>query len=128
MENENSIVYNAIVLTDDSVKLLKEWFPPIHQNEYYHHMTINFGVKKFPDNLGEIVSFRVIGENHDDKGQAVVVDSESDNPIPHITLSCADGVKPVYSNKLLENGYDKVRSTKLILKGTVKSYTKDGWI
>jgi len=129
MESENSIIYNAIVLTDESVQKLKKDFPPLHPNEFYHHVTLNFGKKQFPENLGEEVTFRVVGHAYDEKGQAVVVtDISSDNEVPHITLSCADGVKPVYSNELVKSGYDTIRTTKYFLTGVVKSYTKQGWI
>ena len=52
--------------------------------------------------LGESAKLKVIGYSSDEKGQAVVVSGvDSSNKIPHITISTADGVSPVYSNELL---------------------------
>lgn len=58
--------------------------------------------------LGKDMQLRVIGEAHDDKAQAVVVDGQSENPIPHITISCASGVNARYSNDLLSKGWTPV--------------------
>lgn len=127
MELENSIVYNAIVLTEASIHRLKAMFPPKHENEFYHHVTINFGKKEFPQNHGEELTFEIVGYAEDEKGQAAVVNAPSENEIPHITLTCADGVKPSYSNKLLQKGYKQLKG-RLPLRGVVKSYTKRGWL
>lgn len=126
-ENKNQIIYNAFVLTDSSISKLKNIFPPVHTNLYYHHVTINFGVKEYPKNLGDMVTAYVIGYAEDENGQAVVVNGiESKNKYPHITLSCAEGIKPVYSNVLLNKGFDSV--DKIEVYGVIKSYTNSGWI
>lgn len=122
------IIYNAVVLTDESRRKLMEKIPPKFNNTFYHHITINFGVQSLPDNIGETVSFDVVGLAEDDSGQAVVVSGveRNDNGIPHITLSTADGVKPVYSNKLVAVGFRNI--TPFSLEGVVKSFTSDGWV
>jgi transposase len=126
MEKAEEVIYNAIILDDESKQILKKKVPAEHENLYYHHITINHGKKEIPSNLGELVEFNVIGYAVDERGQAVVVDAESSNKVPHITLSCADDIAPYYSNELLLKGYEKITSFKL--RGTVKSYTKNGWI
>lgn len=121
------IIYNAYVLTPDAQRKLMEIFPPKHNNTFYHHMTINFGVQKLPKNLGWISELTVIGYAEDDKGQAVVIqEARADGGVSHITLSCAEGVKPVYSNELLAKGWDKI--SPFSLEAQIQSYTSDGWI
>jgi len=46
---------------------------------------------------------KIIGRAYDEKGDALLVENpKSKNKYPHITLSCAEGVSPVYSNELFE--------------------------
>lgn len=46
---------------------------------------------------------KIIGRAQDEKGDALLVENKkSSNAHPHITLSCAEGVSPVYSNELIE--------------------------
>ncbi len=46
---------------------------------------------------------KVIGRAWDEKGDALLVENaKSSNKYPHVTLSCAEGVSPVYSNQLIE--------------------------
>lgn len=46
---------------------------------------------------------KIIGQAYDQKGFAVLVENaKSKNKFPRITISCAEGVAPVYSNELLE--------------------------
>ena len=127
MESQSSIIYNAVRLTNESVELLKNRFPPVHPNEFYHHMTINFGVKEYPETLGETVELTVVGYKEDESAQAVVVTGiSSKNKIPHITLSTAEGVKPVYSNQMLQDGFEQIEPFKIT--GTVSSFTRNGWV
>lgn len=126
-ELEQHIIYNAVRLDKDSMNLLKKKFPPTHPNEFYHHMTIDFAVKKYPLDIGQKVSLNVIGYGEDEFAQAVVVTGfHSTNKIPHITLSTAEGVKPVYSNKMLKRGFKEIEPFKIT--GTVSSFTKNGWV
>lgn len=120
------IIYNAYVLTNDSKRKLMEKFLPKFDNTFYHHMTLNFGVQRFPKNLGSEVDLTVIGYAQDEKAQAVVIGRQElgDNRIAHITLSCADGVKPVYSNELLRNGWEKINP--FTIKAIVTSITDNG--
>lgn len=108
----------SAVLTRASQDELLDAFPPIHPNVYAHHATLAFkptepALDRYVPYLGERLYLSVIGYGEDDKGQAVVVDVQSENRIPHITISTADGVGPVYSNKLLEAGYETVDGPEL---------------
>ena len=53
--------------------------------------------------MGRKTKLKIIGRAYDEKGDALLVeDIKSENKYPHITLSCAEGVKPVYSHELIE--------------------------
>jgi len=87
----------------DIENLLKK-FPPKHSKVFGHHSTIAFK----PINLdgieiGKETVMKIIGRAYDEKGDALLVENpKSKNKYPHITLSCAEGVSPVYSNELFE--------------------------
>ena len=93
-------------------------FPDI----YCHHITIaahpdDVTYRKYARLLGRRVRFQVTGVYADSKGQAArVTGVPSENAHPHITISCAPGVHPKYSNDLL---------AKKRLPG--KRYRQRGW-
>lgn len=106
-----SLVYTAVVLDPESKVVLLDKFPPQHKLVQDCHVTLAFRPGKFPDNLGKEVSLMVYGYANDENADAVSVklfDTNSNNTIPHITLSVRDGVKPVYSNELLAKGYEAI--------------------
>lgn len=116
-------LYTGIFLDDFSRIRLLHKFPPIHSNVYADHVTLRFRpspeevlhLDHWTDDHGDRVELVPVRLVSDDKGQALEVSpfniptfysSESNLPknpqqILHITISCADGVSPVYSNKLL---------------------------
>lgn len=102
------MVYVAVFLDRESREKLLKLVDPRHPNVFAHHVTVCFKpsqeqLKSFK--LPERVEFEAISIVHDEKGQAVRVRGvPSQNEHPHITISCADGVKPVYSNELLKGG------------------------
>ena len=84
----------------------------VHENVYCHHMTVFFRPARadyeetFGPHLGQKVALKVVGIAADEKGQAVVVEPLEgipSNRTAHITVSCAEGTKPFYSNSLLES-------------------------
>lgn len=84
---------------------LERKFPPVHPNKFYHHCTIEFGKNSAPVNDGEEFHLKIIGRLTNDKVDCLVVDPSSyngNNPIPHITLSTASGIKPAASNMELQ--------------------------
>lgn len=129
-----NILYWAVLLDEQSRNLLKAAFPPKHENVYAEHMTIVFAPTEEQDQKlllqwGKKVQLHVIGVADDHKGQAVVVYGMDriGGGIPHVTISCSDGTKPVYSNSLLKKGY--APAWPFPISGEVAYYTKSGkWI
>ena len=84
---------------------------PQHENVFASHITCEFGVPEDAPLPKEVGYVRVVGIAEDDKAQALIVsvDGVTERPrggLYHITLSTADGVKPVYSNQMInEQGY-----------------------
>ncbi len=103
-------VYLGAFLTDASRAALLAAYPAIHANVHAGHMTIRFR----PSNLevenapiGRVVRLQVLAVYHDERGQvALVTGVVSKNDDEHVTISCAGGVSPVYSNELLKNKFD----------------------
>ena len=93
--------YTALFVKDSQVLLEK--FPPRHQKVYGHHSTIQYKPTSLDDlDLGAETKMRIIGRAFDENGDALLVENpKSYNTYPHITLSCAEGVPPNYSNELI---------------------------
>ncbi len=92
-------------------------------NIYCHHVTLCFMPNEaqheyFQSLLGEIFPFRATQYRHNDKVDCVVVEPPCDSKeFPHVTLSCANGVKPVEANELINATSKDIR---LSLNGMVK--------
>lgn len=105
--NQENIEKVFVMYTAEFVKdidgLLKK-FPPKHPKIFGHHSTIAFK----PGNLdgietGKESTMKIVGRAFDEKGDALLVENpKSKNKFHHITLSCANGVSPFYSNELFE--------------------------
>ena len=110
---QTPVIYVGVFLSWKSRRKLLQQIPPGHARVVAHHITLGFKPKPeeiavFP--IGKKVRFEVLGFVADENAKAVVVrpkDTDdwkvlySKNRIPHITLSLADGISPVYSNNLL---------------------------
>ena len=80
----------------------------------HFHVTLQFGADRaqFEHILGKEVEVRVKAVCTNDRIQALSVDLPEDikplckNKHPHITLSMANGVKPVESNAMLEGDHN----------------------
>lgn len=103
---EHTDMFVSAILTPESHRRLLEKVPPVHPVVYAHHVTMAY--KPEPDALeryrameGLRIKVPVAAVCVDEKGQAVLVGVESENEYPHITISTAEGVEPVYSNELL---------------------------
>lgn len=125
-------IYWAALLTDKSSNLLKSVFKPEHPKVFAEHITLAFSPtdeqdEKWEKRLGETIELKVVAESKDKLGHAVIVEGiqREDGGIPHITISCAKGTKPFYSNYLLFKGSSKVKE--VILTSTIAKYTKEGW-
>ena len=106
--------YYGVFLTPESHQKLLSWWndavgQPLLAKPFAHHMTIKFkpaeeDVAKFTPMIGKEIQLKVTGFAANEKGQAVKVEPQdigSANANPHITISCAENVTPVYSNELL---------------------------
>lgn len=87
----------------------------VHPEIYCHHVTVAFKptleqARVLDTLVGEKYNFRASRLVSNAKGQALEVDLQTNNPHSHVTISCARGVKPVYSNTLLELPDDQVES------------------
>ena len=100
-------VYIGVFLSSSAHAELLRHFPPIDPDVHAHHMSLF--LKPSVEQLQEVplgleVRIDVVGYAEDDQGQAVLVRPHGVSPagrIPHITISTANGVAPVYSNQLL---------------------------
>jgi len=126
---ENSGLLVSAVLTPESQQLLLERVPPVHEWVKAHHMTISFNppaeryLHYYKQAVGERMPLEVVGQAADDKAQAVVLRAESENKIPHITISCASGVNARYSNDLVAKGWTPLDTFVLDSIITVESVT-----
>lgn len=95
-------MYSALFVTN--VEELLSLLPPKHSKIFAHHSTIEFKPKSLDGiEIGKTSTLKILGRATDEKGDAILVENpKSKNKFPHITLSCAEGVSPVYSNELLE--------------------------
>ena len=96
----------AVVLDNETAEHLRNL--AIHSNVFCKHVTMAYRPKpdvysKYASLMGQEVEFDIVYEAFDSYGQTVAVKGvPSENAVPHITISCADGVPPAYSNKLLD--------------------------
>jgi hypothetical protein len=120
-------IYCGVFFDESEMAVLRNWFrretglellPNIPKDP---HLTSVFkpsleAVSAMP--LGGRVQITVTGWAADEKGQALVVSGfPSANATPHLTLSTAQGVSPVYSNELLSQGFASAQGP--TVEGTV---------
>jgi hypothetical protein len=131
----NKTTFWAVKLNQASRDLILTTFPPIHPNVYAEHMTIVFKPNDQIDaalmkEKGNSAGLKVIGYEEDDKGQALVVDCAEivriGGGIAHITISCANGTKPVYSGQMLQKNWNPVLNS-ITLYGTIARFVSGGW-
>ncbi|MDA8611288.1 hypothetical protein N9L18_00270 [Candidatus Pacebacteria bacterium] len=104
MKDRSKGYFAAVLLSAGSEALSSN---SVHSNVFCHHVTLAYRpdpetAEKYEGLIGEFVELRAVWMRTDEKGQAAIVSGiESENKHPHVTISCADGVEPVYSNELL---------------------------
>ncbi len=105
IESKEKIKPNYTALFVKDISSLVQKFSPRHSRIYGHHSTIAFKPGSLDGiDVGAETKIKIIGRAQDEKGDALLVENlKSKNKYPHITLSCAEGVSPVYSNELIEN-------------------------
>ena len=124
--------YIALVLDEQSKLELLKRCSPKHSKVFAHHITLVFSPtaevrRRFVDFLGKREFFEICVEVSDSKGHAVSVKLGDELPCynnqPHVTISCAEGTKPVYSNELLkrmDGTYESKDLGNVTLCGTVQ--------
>lgn len=99
------VLYTAFFVKN--ISQLTEQFQPKHKKVYAHHSTIAFKPATLDNvELGKETSLKIIARITDEKGDTLLVESpKSNNAHPHITLSCAEGTSPFYSNEMIEKAF-----------------------
>jgi hypothetical protein len=120
---ESTGLFVGAVLTPASRAELLRRIPPTLERVIAHHVTMAYDpdeatLSKYRDLEGEIVHIPVVAYADDGKAQAALVGVESENDYPHITISVADGIKPVYSNTTLATA-DHIHVNIFTLEGVV---------
>lgn len=123
--------YVGVFLDRPSREFLLGRIPGRHRTTHADHVTLAFGKamegREYP--VGKRVTFRIWGVAWDLKGQAVLCMEDdlreflAEGQIPHITLSCAEGVQPKYSNELLKGPIDALRQD-FTVGGTLDFYPR----
>lgn len=114
-EGKRSVIYTAQFVRN--IPALLAAFPPKHPKVFAHHSTIAFKPSDLDGiELGKETVIKIIGRVTDEKGDVLLVENiKSNQKYPHITLSCAEGVPPMYSNELIE---------KAVASGTVEYFAE----
>lgn len=116
-------LYTGIFLDDKDRDYLLKICPPIHPNVYVDHVTLQFKpspidvmkMDHWTDNHGEHTEIIVTHIISNAKAQVARINIPqnyehgfpiSEKQIPHMTISCAEGVSPSYSNTLLKTYID----------------------
>lgn len=130
---EPKINYIGIFLTDASHQKLLEEFSPIHPEIYGDHITLFYNpnlemVDRYRGWIGYKIPILTGQEFCDRKGQAVIAYIGADitresYPSSHITISCATGVPPRYSNDLVNGNIHGFRNP-IRLVGVVDTFPR----
>jgi hypothetical protein len=109
------IKYHALFVNDS--KSLMNIFPPIYDDIYYHHSTIQFEPQSTDKiEIGKITKLKIIGQLTTSKVDVLLVENpKSINQYPHITLSTTPATPPVESNSEIKNNLDKIKPINLII-------------
>lgn len=144
MGKKLKVIYAALFLTEGSEIGLKNWaylyFGHAVGKVLCHHLTLSFRpseekLREMSPFLGNSITMNITHAAADERGQAVQIAgagewarlavSNCDNKHPHITVACAKGTSPVYSNELLEGPKEKVKIPMQLI-GTVGLFCSDG--
>lgn len=106
-------IYTAYFVTD--LPGLTSRFQPKHTRTFAHHATIAFKPQNISGiTVGKQVTLRVIGRVFDEKGDALLLEGgQTQQKNLHITLSCAEGVSPIYSNELIDRAIQEGKVEKI---------------
>jgi hypothetical protein len=116
--------YFACVLDDETRDFLTGM--AVFDNVHAHHVTMAYKPSaqdhaRFAAMVGREIEFDMTTSYRDMKGQAVLVHGvPSLNDNAHVTISCAAGVKPVYSNALLQSADKRATPVQRRGRGVVR--------
>jgi hypothetical protein len=119
-------MYSGWLISESSIKKLKNMFVEVHPDFIGHHVTFMFGKDS---ELPPEAEISVIGQCITETIQCFVVEvngkvARPDSSIYHLTwtIDRSKGAKPVDSNKaILENGFDHF-NTSIKIRGTPKIF------
>lgn len=104
--------------------LTEKLFGGSYRNIYCDHVTLAYGpeqVAAFDESLiGVKDRFEAWNVVYDEKGAALELDRKElsrlgvNNDRPHVTMACAEDVRPVYSNELIARYYSGSLSVKSV--------------
>lgn len=132
------VIYTAIFLLPEEQDTLLRRVPPLHPQVHAGHVTLFFKtnekqLEKIEVYLGKEIEVEVVAKVNDDRGQTVKVivppdieqipREKKDPKVHHVTLSCAEGVSPVYSNELLKGATAPLEAP-FKLKGIVRHFER----
>ena len=107
----STVVYSAILIDDSDKRVILS--DSIHPNKYGEHVTLQYFGNKGGTGTpcaGKRVAVVLKEHYSDDKGEAWTVECDDSDvqaikdaaQMLHVTVSCADGTKPFYSNQLIK--------------------------
>lgn len=104
---KGNLPYTGLFITDP--KKLCDIFPPKHVHIFGHHATLKFNPEDFSSiEVGRKSKLKIIARIYDDKGDALLVETDrSEKQYPHITLSCAEGVRRSYSDEMIQSAFQE---------------------
>lgn len=102
-----------LVLTPDAQQRLRGEHPPVHAEEYYHHMTLAFDVPRssVEEFIGRSAIVYAYAHAHDADVQAARIRTNPEHGlpdtygVPHVTLSTAEGIEPFASVAMLKGDH-----------------------
>ncbi len=101
------------VLDEPSAKRLRQIASPKYSNEFYHHVTLQYGVEEqtVAQWIGQKTAVEAYAVASNTEAQACRVRTQ-DLPdmygVPHITLSTAKGIEPYASVAMLQGDHNEV--------------------
>lgn len=130
---EKPPIYVGLFLSEKGKKDLLKLVPATHPQVFADHVTLAFGRHMEQPvfyNIGEIVPIKLTTVLSDERGQCAVVDPDNmkqwlaHNQSPHITISCAAGVRPIYSNELMKNNVQNLWKTPITVLGVMDFFPR----
>jgi len=124
------VEYLGIFLTPQSKEKLKQVIPPKFKQKSGDHLTILFDpdeedLERFLPYVGKRIVLTVTHEVDNDRVQAIrIKDIETEQGIPHITLSWDEGASPAESNELIETETGRPIQPWLKLQGIFDVYPR----